>query len=659
MRKIKALTGMGIHFLRSPVPELRYTGSAFSYSTMILSALLFLPGSDIHAANITKSDTTTMNTAADWGGSAPTIADHGYFTSVLSAGNAANLSLGGNVSLLRLEFQNINGPVTIAAGNTLTMSGTGNSSDQGIDMMNAALNHNVTINAAIVNTGTIGVKAGRTLTLGGGASNIQRVNGGGSLLLNTGTYGFNEYLNLGNWANPATTGVVIGNSATASIGAQYSIGRGANGIVRVNGTGAQFTATPGNQDLSVGRDNTKGLLQVDEGNLTIGRAAFLGNGGSSEGILRINGGTATVGANLNVLMNANNAAASGTFEVNGGTTTVGGQIILGSGSTAGSADMTVTGGTLYIGRNGVGIATSGTGSTTHSITLSGGTIGSSTTTGGGGWSSSANMTLGTVNGDITFQAANALAAARTITLTGILSGSGGLKKTGAGTLSLGAANTYSGQTRIDAGTLSLTSAGSLNNSSRILVGSGAIFNVDAKTTGSGTFTIQSGQTLGGSGTVKGTSGGTVLMASGSTLSPGLSPGTITFDDVDLTLDAGSSTFMEIAGDTAGQYDVISGDGGNTITFGGALRLAFMNDALPTTQKLYLFTDWQTYDGDFASIQQVGRYIIDTVTFDVDGDGGYVEWSGEWSLAPIPEPGTLVLFCVGVFALFRLRRNIQS
>lgn len=514
--------------------------------TLILFSATLLAASSASAQTITKADTTTMNTAADWGGTAPALTQTGVFTNVLSAPNAAALSLGGNVSLNRLDFQNINGPVTIASGNTLTLNNVTNATSAGIQMNNANLNHDVTINAALANVGTISVKTGRTLTLGGGATAIGGSAGAGRVILENGNYTTTASVNLnvGDWSNPSTTGIVIGNSGNYSVSNSLSIGRTANGIVRVNGTGAQFTATPSNQSLFVGRDNTKGLLQVDAGTLAIGQAASLGFQGSSEGILRVNGGIATVGTSLTVLNGANNAAASGTFEVNGGTTTVGGAINLGTSSTAGSANLTVTGGTLYIGQNGVGIATSGTGSTTHSITLSGGTIGSSTTTVGGGWSSSANMTLGTTNGDITFQSANASSAARSIALSGQISGAGGLIKTGVGNLTLSGVNTYTGNTTVNAGTLILSD------------NAGMTFNIGAtgvnnQITGTGTVTLDGDFTFNLSGAA---AVGTWNIVNVATLTETFGS---TFSVIGFT-DAGSNTWTRINGGSTYTFSETTG-----------------------------------------------------------------------------------------------------
>ncbi|GAA5080879.1 autotransporter domain-containing protein [Lysobacter panacisoli] len=63
-----------------------------------------------------------------------------------------------------------------------------------------------------------------------------------------------------------------------------------------------------------------------------------------------------------------------------------------------------------------------------------------------------------------------------------ITGTGDLTKTGTGTLEFGGANTYTGDTTIDEGTLALTGNGSLANSSQVVVGSGATLDVSGGNT---------------------------------------------------------------------------------------------------------------------------------------------------------------------------------
>jgi autotransporter-associated beta strand protein len=64
-----------------------------------------------------------------------------------------------------------------------------------------------------------------------------------------------------------------------------------------------------------------------------------------------------------------------------------------------------------------------------------------------------------------------------ITLNGILSGNGGLIKTGTGTLTLGSINSYKGTTTVNNGTLALGSTGQLTLNSPVYVAQGAQYAV--------------------------------------------------------------------------------------------------------------------------------------------------------------------------------------
>jgi autotransporter-associated beta strand protein len=148
-----------------------------------------------------------------------------------------------------------------------------------------------------------------------------------------------------------------------------------------------------------------------------------------------------------------------------------------------------------------------------------------------------------------------------LTISNTISGGGWLDKIAAGVLRLEAANTYAGDTTINAGTLALGTNGTIGSGATITLAAGATFDVTAK----GGFTVASGKTFIGGGTVNG--GFTV--ANGATLQVGTlaSTGTLTVLNGNAAL--GGNTFMKVNATTKAT-DSISTT--NAINLGGTLTV---------------------------------------------------------------------------------------
>jgi len=296
------------------------------------------------------------------------------------------------------------------------------------------------------------------------------------------------------------------------------------------------------------------------------------------------------------------------------------------------------------------------------------------------------------------------------TYSGNMSGTGGLIKAAANTLTLTGTNTYNGTTTISAGTLQVgngTDAGTIASTSAITNNAALVYNVGAGNrtlaapisgtgtltkAGTGTLTLTgnssyNGNTLVTTGTlvVNGTlqnsnvtvsngatlmgsiiSGASTTIQSGGTLNVGNSPGTGSF--VSLTLNG--TTVMEITGrGSAGiAYDTISVS--SSLAYGGDLKLTFTGSVTndPATP-FNLFTG-VAGGSDFAHVyiyagaSQVGTLTNTSGTWTGLADLGYggnqqsftfTQANGNLIVA-VPEPQTWALLAFSLTTVMVLRRR---
>jgi autotransporter-associated beta strand protein len=486
--------------------------SAFapSFITNDSGSLAFVNASTAGNATITTNDTLVFGNTSTAGSATITNNDIMLFASASTAGNATIT----NNFFLEIGNTSTAGNATITNNFLLRFFNTSTAG-------NATITNNSRLfflNASTAGSATI-TNTGGTLLQFFSASTA-----GNATITNTGTVGFNNFSTAGNATITNTnTGALVflnistaGNATITNNNTVVFLDVSTAGLAQlINNAGAtvdfSFSAGPhSDRKLSAGSIAGAGAYFLGADALTVGgnNLSTTVSGGISDcgptGHECENSGASTGGSLVKVGTGTLTLAAANTYT--GGTAVAGGLIDFNAASNFGSGTITLDGGGLQW--------ASGTTTDISSRLAAFGSNGATFDTNG-----------------------------NSVTLASILSGAGGLAKTGSGTLTLSAADAYLGATSVNAGTL---------------IVNGAIAS-------SSLTTVNAGGTLGGTGTV-----GATTIAGGGTLAPGSgSPGTTMTVAGNLAFQSGAFYLVQVSPSAASLAN-ISG----TASLAGTVQVAF-------------------------------------------------------------------------------------
>jgi outer membrane autotransporter protein len=399
------------------------------------------------------------------------------------------------------------------ASGTLVFNGGTLRFDAGFDL-SAARAISITASGGAINTNGFATTIAQGITGAGGLA----VTGGGTLILTgTNSYAGGTVISQGTLAIAAdsavgaATGSLTFDGGTLRFDAGFDLSASrpiaitasggaidTNGFAPTIGSGIAgaggLTVTGGGTLILTGANTYAGGTAI-----TAGTALQLGNGGTSGSIQGdvLNNGTLTfnrsdstrfagtiAGSGALIVTGGGTVILTGENSYTGGTTITAGTLQIGDGGTTGSIIGDIRNDsphTLVFNRSntllfpgvisGIGaVRQEGTGTTvlTGDSTYTGGTTIAAGTLqlGNGG-------TSGSIVGDVLNNGTLAFNRADTLTFSGVVSGTGGVRQDGSGVTVLSGANTYAGPTAVNAGVLRAGAAGAFSAASAVTVASGA------------------------------------------------------------------------------------------------------------------------------------------------------------------------------------------